>query len=144
MRMPDKKLFVASGGSQFESLRKLAYGYPNIKLIGWTRDGDMANLIANALACIYIPFDEDFGMSAVESMAAGKPVIGVAEGGMLETVLDGQTGVLLPPNPEIEHIEVAVREMTARSALSMRYRCEHRAKSFTESQFLEQLGSFVF
>ena len=144
MRMPDKKLIVASGGSQFESLRKLANGYSNITLIGWKRDEDMANLIANALACVYIPFDEDFGMSAVESMAAGKPVIGVAEGGMLETVLDGQTGVLLPPNPEIEHIEVAVREMTARSALLMRYRCEHRARSFTESQFLEHLGSFVF
>jgi glycosyltransferase involved in cell wall biosynthesis len=104
----------------------------------------MTDLIANALACVYIPFDEDFGMSAVESMAAGKPVIGVAEGGMLETVLDGQTGILLPPNPEIEHIEVAVREMTARSALSMRHQCEQRARNYTDKQFLEQLGSFAF
>ena len=144
MRMPDKKLTVASGGSQLEILRKLANGYPNITFVGWSHDEDMTDLIANALACVYIPFDEDFGMSAVESMAAGKPVIGVAEGGMLETVLDGQTGVLLPPNPEIEHIEVAVREMTARSALSMRHQCEQRARNFTEKQFLEQLGSFIF
>ena len=144
MRMPDKKLIVASGGSQLESLLKLANGCPNITFVGWSRDEDMVDLIANALACVYIPFDEDFGMSAVESMAAGKPVIGVAEGGMLETVLDGQTGVLLPPNPEIEDIEAAVREMTARSALSMRYQCEQHARNFTEKQFLEQLGSFVF
>jgi glycosyltransferase involved in cell wall biosynthesis len=35
---------------------------------------------------VYIPVDEDFGMSPVESMAAGKPVIGVQEGGLWETV----------------------------------------------------------
>lgn len=144
MRMPEKKLIVASGGSQLESLRKLANGYPNITFVGWSRDEDMIDLITNALACIYIPLDEDFGMSAVESMAAGKPVIGVAEGGMLETVLDGQTGILLPPNPEVEQIAVAVCEMTAQLALSMRYPCEQRAMDFTEKRFLEQLGSFAF
>ena len=67
MRMPEKKLIVASGGSQLESLRKLANGYPNITFVGWLRDEDMTDLIVNALACVYIPFDEDFGMSAVES-----------------------------------------------------------------------------
>lgn len=143
IRMPEKKLIVASGGSQLESLRKLANDYPNITFVGWSRDEDMVDLIANALACIYIPLDEDFGMSAVESMAAGKPVIGVAEGGMLETVLDGQTGILLPPNPEVEQIAVAVCKMTSRLALSLRYPCEQRAMDFTKKRFLERLGSFV-
>jgi glycosyltransferase involved in cell wall biosynthesis len=144
MRMPEKKLIVASGGSQLEKLQKLSNGAPNIIFVGWSHDEALIDLIANALACIYIPLDEDFGMSAVEAMAAGKPVIGVAEGGMLETVLDGKTGILLPPNPDVEKIAVAVRDMTAWLALSMRDRCEKRAMDFSEKLFLEQLGSFVF
>ncbi len=144
MRMPEKQLIVASGGSQFEKLRKLTKETPNITFVGWCSDEDMIDLIGNALACIYIPLDEDFGMSAVEAMAAGKPVIGVAEGGMLETILDGQTGILLPPNPDVDQLSVAVREMTAQSALSMRERCEKRASIFSEKLFLEQLSSFVF
>ncbi len=143
-RMPEKKLVVASGGSQLESLKRLAGGAANIVFVGWSRDEDLIDLIANALACIYIPLDEDFGMSAVEAMAAGKPVIGVAEGGMIETVLDRQTGILLPPDPDVERIAVAVREMTASFALSMRLPCEQRATNFTAKRFLDDLGSFVF
>jgi glycosyltransferase involved in cell wall biosynthesis len=144
MKMPEKKLVVASGGSQLEPLRNLASGAPNITIVGWSSDAQLVDLIADAIACIYIPLDEDFGMSAIEAMAAGKPVIGVAEGGMLESVLDSQTGILLPPNPDIEQIAVAVREMTPQLALSMRERCEQRAMDFTEKRFLEQVSSFVF
>jgi len=39
--------------------------------------------------------DEDFGMSPVESMACGTPVIGVDEGGLKETIIDGKTGKLI-------------------------------------------------
>lgn len=143
MKMPEKKLVVASGGSQLETLLKLTKGAPNITFVGWSSDKQLIYLIANAIACIYIPLDEDFGMSAIEAMAAGKPVIGVAEGGMLETVLDGQTGILLPPNPDTEQIVVAVLNMTARMALSMRECCEQHAKGFAEDRFLEQINSFV-
>ena len=143
MKMPEKKLIVASGGSQLETLRNLARGASNIIFIGWSSDEQLIDLIANAIACIYIPLDEDFGMSAIESMAAGKPLIGVAEGGMLETVIDGQTGILLPPNPAIEQIAVAVLDMTAHLALSMRDRCEQRAMDFTEERFLERISAFV-
>jgi glycosyltransferase involved in cell wall biosynthesis len=37
---------------------------------------------------IYIPVDEDFGMSPVESMASGVPVIGANEGGLKETIIE--------------------------------------------------------
>ncbi len=60
--------------------------------------------MGGARASIYIPRDEDFGMSPVESMAAGKPVIGVAEGGLLETIVHGETGWLLPAEPSVEQI----------------------------------------
>ena len=46
----------------------------------------MRTLIGQCIATIYIPDHEDFGMTPVESMATGKPVIGVQEGGVLETI----------------------------------------------------------
>lgn len=144
MKMPDKKLIVASGGSQFESLCKLARGAQNIIFVGWSRDEQLIGLIANAIACIYIPLEEDFGMSAIEAMAAGKPVIGVAEGGMVETILNGQTGILLSPNPDIEQLHVALLDMTPNKALSMRESCEEHAAAFAQEHFLEQINSVMF
>jgi glycosyltransferase involved in cell wall biosynthesis len=47
---------------------------------------------------IYISRNEDFGMNTIESLACGVPVIAVAEGGFLETMIQGETGVLLAPD----------------------------------------------
>ena len=94
-RLPQKKLIVASGGSDSERLKKLANNAPNIQFTGWCDEDQLLQLIGSCIATIYIPPDEDFGMSPVESMAAGKPVIGVAEGGLLETVVQGETGYLI-------------------------------------------------
>ncbi len=95
-RMPDQRLIVTSGGSQFPALRRQAADASNIIFTGWLDDDALLQLIGNAIATLYVAKDEDFRMSPVESMAAGKPVIGVAEGGLLETVLNGETGLLLP------------------------------------------------
>ncbi len=95
MQMPDKQLIVMSGGSQLEELKEKAKNHPNISFTGWVTDEQKRELIAHCEATIYIPKDEDFGMSPVESISAGKPVIGVAEGGLLETVDHLNTGYLL-------------------------------------------------
>lgn len=94
-QMPDEKLIVTSGGSQLEALKRLAGGAPNIEFTGWVDEGRLAELVGHCKATIYVPQDEDFGMSPIESIAAGKPVIGVDEGGVVETVLDGVSGVLM-------------------------------------------------
>jgi len=143
MSMPEKKLIVASGGSQLQFLKAMAAHSKNIFFTGWSTEDELTELIGNAISCIYIPFDEDFGMSAIESMSAGKPVIGVSEGGMIESVIDGSTGFLLPQNPQIKDICSAVRLMSAPLALSMRTRCELRAIDFSEKRFLEQIESSI-
>lgn len=132
MQMPDQKLVVASGGPQEAHLRKLAEHSPNITFTGWLEEGALANLVGRARAAIYIPIDEDFGMSPVEAMAAGKPVIGVAEGGVLETVLEGETGLLVPAPPSLGALIEAVKLMTGSTATAMRRACEARATPFSQ------------
>ena len=43
-----------------------------------------------------VPGVEEFGIAAVEAQAAGRPVVGVDAGGVRETVVDGETGALVP------------------------------------------------
>jgi glycosyltransferase involved in cell wall biosynthesis len=50
-------------------------------------DEELRTLIRGAKATIYVPVDEDFGMSPVESMACGTPVIGVDDGGLKESII---------------------------------------------------------
>lgn len=142
-RMPDKKLIVVSGGEEYETLRMLAKDSENIVFMGWVDDADLKKLIGNAIGTIYIPKDEDFGMSPVESMAAGKPVIGVAEGGLLETIVDGETGVLLSPNPTPDQLAACVRVLTPDRALSMRQACEERAQLFSRERFVSKMREII-
>ena len=85
-KMPDKRLVVVSGGADMPGIKQIAEESPNIEVLGWISETRLCDLMGRCIATIYIPRDEDFGISPVESMAAGKPVIGVQEGGLLETV----------------------------------------------------------
>lgn len=136
LALPDRRLVVASGGGELERLRARAGNAANINFTGWISDATLQRLIAGAIATIYVPRDEDFGMSPVESMSAGKPVIGVAEGGVAETVLDGETGLLLPPGFGPAELVNALHKLTPERALSMRQSCERRAGLFSREQFV--------
>lgn len=136
LRMPGKRLVVASGGEDEAALRARAAGAANISFTGWTSEAQLRALVAGAIATIYVPVEEDFGMSAVESMAAGKPVIGVAEGGLLETVVHGEVGLLVPPGFTPDDLVAAVEQLDAGRARRMRAACEARAQLFTRERFL--------
>lgn len=143
LAMPERRLVIASGGPEERRLRGLAAGANNISFTGWTGDEELRDLVGRARAAIYVPQDEDFGMSPVEAMAAGKPVIGVAEGGVLETVVDGETGYLVPPAPGVDAVIEAVSRLDATRALSMREACEVRATRFATPLFLERMREIL-
>jgi glycosyltransferase involved in cell wall biosynthesis len=139
--MPDKQLVVSSSGRQEASLKALAKNASNIHFTGWVSGSKLRTLVGKARATIYMPIDEDFGISPVESMAAGKPVIGANEGGVLETVLHQQTGYLCSATPDA--IKKAVNWLTSERALSMKETCERRAALFDKSIFIETIKSYL-
>ncbi len=95
--MPDKKLVVVGSGPDEKRLKKLAQG-SNIKFVGRVPEKELISLYARCTATIVAAIDEDFGMVSIESQAAGKPVIAVNEGGLLENVVAGKTGIFFEPD----------------------------------------------
>jgi glycosyltransferase involved in cell wall biosynthesis len=64
---------------------------PNIEFLGWVDEQQRRDLFARCRAFLF-PGVEDFGITPLEAMAAGRPVIAYAAGGALETIIDGVTG----------------------------------------------------
>lgn len=143
-KMPDLNLVIVSGGTEFGTLKQLADGFDNITILGWVNESRLQTLLATCLATIYIPKDEDFGMSAVESMAAGKPVIGIAEGGLLETVCDGITGTLLEPDSfSVDTLCHAINSFTLKDSNNMKEPCQERAALFDKTLFLQKMNKLI-
>ena len=67
----------------------------------WIAESEKQRLIANAVACAYIPYDEDsYGYPTLESFSSHKPVLTCTDsGGTQELVEDGVTGRVVPPEP---------------------------------------------
>lgn len=88
--------------------RTLARRYADTaKVVGRVDDPTLSGLYSRARALVMANV-EDFGIAAVEAQAAGRPVVSVSSGGATETVLDGRTGVLVPPG-DVDAMAEAMR-----------------------------------
>ena len=74
--------------------RLQAMAKPNIEFIGKVTNDELKRLYRECVAFLH-PQDEDFGITAIEAMASGRPVIAYAAGGALETIIPGRTGVFI-------------------------------------------------
>ncbi len=142
-KMPDLKLVVASDGKCRAECEALSKGCPNITFVGALPDEELFRLVGKCRAAIYIPVDEDAGMTHLEANAAGKPVLGVDEGGLSDTILDGQTGIKLPKNPTVEDIMSAVKKMTPLWCADKREACEKHAAAFSYETFAQKMKAIV-
>jgi glycosyltransferase involved in cell wall biosynthesis len=87
LRLPLK---IAGTGSDHKRLEKLAG--PTVEMLGHVPDDRITELYASAKAFLF-PQIEDAGVAALEAQACGTPVIALGQGGALDTVIDGTTGV---------------------------------------------------
>lgn len=100
-KMPNEKLIIVGSYEketpQFESYRKYLESIcpENVKILHWVPAEELKDLYSRCRGFIASSVNEDFGMSIVEAMASGKPVIAPDEGGYRESVIDGKTGMLL-------------------------------------------------
>jgi glycosyltransferase involved in cell wall biosynthesis len=88
-----RELVIVGDGPELTRLQAMAGS--TVSFLGHVDRTRLVDLFERCHAYL-VPGAEDFGIAPVEAMAAGKPVVALAEGGARETVRDGQTGVLVP------------------------------------------------
>lgn len=132
-----KRLVVVGDGPEHRRLEALAG--PTVEIRGWQSDEAVADLLARCRAFLF-PGWEDFGISAVEAQAAGRPVIAYGRGGAIETVVDGRTGVLFEEQTVESLAEAMLR--CERSAFDPGV-CRRNAERFGADVFRAQLGAAI-
>ena len=132
-------LKIVGVGQEEKRLRTLAG--PTVEFLGAVSDFRLAHLYAGAKAVIFCALDEDFGMVPVEAMAYGTPVIGLAQGGVLETVAEGKTGVLFA-EPTSEAATAALKKFL-KTDRDWQVDCRKQASRFSKENFRQALTEFV-
>jgi len=95
------KLIVIGNGPEYGRLKAKAGKLTNIKLLKSIGDEELAHYYQDCLGLI-MPQEEDFGLTSVEAMSFGKPVLGLRKGGATETIIEGITGEFFEdPNPTV-------------------------------------------
>jgi glycosyltransferase involved in cell wall biosynthesis len=130
-------LCTATDTPLFRELK--ARSKPNIEWRYRVSTEEKDALMAGAKAFLFPPV-EDFGLVPIEAMAMGTPVIAYGEGGALETVMDGMTGVFFSPQkPTALNIAIEKSETMEWNREKIR---EH-AEEFSKERFQESIQEFI-
>ncbi len=124
-------------GPELSRLKKLAK--PNVQFLGKITDEEKYDLLSHAKAFIH-PQIEDFGLTPIESMAAGRPVIAYREGGASETIIPDVTGIFFPEQTWESLIKTLVK-FNPENWDTAKIRA--RAECFNSQIFKDQLKKFV-
>lgn len=137
-----KRLVVIGGGSELKSLQKLAG--PSVELLGKQPFKVVKDHFERCRAFIS-PQIEDFGITAVEAQAAGKPVIAFRSGGALESVVEGQTGLFFDEQTP-ESLALAVNKFESMKGLTSKdwaTPCRMNAENYRPEQFRGKIRAFL-
>jgi glycosyltransferase involved in cell wall biosynthesis len=143
-QLPEERLVIAGGYAPgdhstqyFEKLQRQLP--PNVSMAGEVSETEIVHLYATCKGLICTAIDEDFGLTPLEAMASGKPVVAVDEGGFRETIT-AETGILVEASREA--IIAAVKKIS-QNPVSFREACIARAKQFDLSIFNERVIAAV-
>jgi glycosyltransferase involved in cell wall biosynthesis len=131
-----RRLKIAGAGPEYARLRTLAAS--NVEFLGRVDNADLRELYARCRAFL-LPGEEDFGMTPVEALASGKPVVALGRGGALETV--PEFGGVFYAGPaefggaieRLERLEPSIRPAELQSW----------ARQFSEEEFLRKMGAVL-
>jgi glycosyltransferase involved in cell wall biosynthesis len=130
-------LTIVGDGPERARLEALADHH--ITFLGWRTNEEIRTLYRSAIAAI-LPGEEDFGIVPVESQACGRPVVALGRGGVLDTVIDGETGVLFRDDTEASLAD-ALRRAAALSWDPARIR--RHAERFSRERFAREIMTIV-
>lgn len=133
----DRKLVVAGEGPESKKLR--ASAAENIEFLGRVSDEKRAELFAGARALIF-PGEEDFGLTPLEAVASGCPVVAYAAGGALESVREGINGTFFERQDAAE-LRRAVRRLEKMSFHTVRMRGS--VARFDRNRFMMEMKGFI-
>lgn len=132
-------LLIIGEGSEFEYLQSIAHS--NVKLLGFQSDEKVRRYFSFAEAFIF-PAEDDFGITAVEAMACGKPVLALRKGGVTETVKEGVTGEFFD-EPYEELVADGVRRIRENYNLYNAQVIRTHAEQFSRSRFLDEFLTYL-
>jgi glycosyltransferase involved in cell wall biosynthesis len=133
-----RRLRIAGGGPELTRLRAAATR--NIEFLGRVPDSTLRDLYARCRAFL-IPAEEDFGITPVEALASGKPVLAFARGGSLETVPDFG-GVFFNEQTE-PSLEAALRQFEQLEPTFDPARLQQWARQFSTAEFERRMSAVL-
>lgn len=136
-RLAGVPLRIVGDGPERARLEALADDH--VTFLGSVSNEEIRTLYRSAIATI-LPGEEDFGIVPVESQACGRPVVAPAVGGVLDTVIDGETGVLVESMTETALAE-GLKQAAARSWDSARIRAH--AERFGRERFAREIMAII-
>ncbi|MBU4077249.1 MAG: glycosyltransferase [Euryarchaeota archaeon] len=140
-QLPEEKLLIIGGCARADRSSEYASDllkrFPkNVLLLGNVPEDELILLYARCKAFIITSMEEPFGMAPVEAMASGKAVVGMREGGCLETVIDGSTGFLV--GPQVKDIVNAIKSISMDPS-RFKEKCIEQASKFSVDIFLKKM-----
>ncbi len=126
-----RKLLIAGDGPERENLEKLAGSATNIRFLGRISQSDKLKLLSTARGFVFCNA-EDFGISPVEAVASGAPVIALRAGGVAETMVEHVTAEFFD-EPTVEQLRAALGRVETRNW--DRAKMHRRASQFSYEKF---------
>lgn len=145
-QLPNKKLIIVGSYEQSEHFREYVDRVKkikpaNVEIKSWVSHGELIKLYNNCRGFITTAKDEDFGMTVVEAMAAGKPVIAPKEGGYKESLLGEETGSLIDGINAIK-LKTAIEEIDQQLE-KYQTACLKQAQKFDTQVFIKKIKQLI-
>ncbi len=134
-------LVIVGEGEEKKALEKIAKDNKNIKVLGFVDDKKLIKLYENTRAFVCAS-EDDFNITVVEAMAAGKPAIVLREGGTMETVIEGKTGEFFDV-PQLEILADGIRRFIANENNYNHIEIRKHAENFSKKVFEEKIVEFI-